>query len=95
MTAPVLPIPTSSSRIIKSRLHNGSWVSYIEVADRNFILRYEVSLDGRPLGTLGLLIAPLSGESLWLASTDNQTWSPPVCNERDAAKFILPVRPAC
>lgn len=95
MVSNAVPITSVSPRVFRSRLENGSLVTSVEVPDDNFVVRYDVSLDGNQLGKLVLLKAPLTGENLWLATSDDSTWSPPVSTEREAARFLLPLEPVC
>ena len=93
---PVLPSTPGLGAVIDKPLAIGALVTYTRVPDGNYSLRYDVALNGIPRGKLVLLIAPVSGERLWLAlSNDDQVLSSPVSSEREAARFILPIKPVC
>ena len=97
MSAILAPQPASETRReINRQLANGSLLSYIEVPDANYMLRYDVRLDGSHLGKLVLWsIAPLTQEMIWLSSPDDLFWSPPVNNQQEAIRYLLPMAPVC
>ena len=96
MSAIVAQPPDDATRVTIDRsLANGSSVTYTRVPDVDFALRYDIRLDDAPLGMMVLLVAPVTNERLWLTSFDGVDWLPPVSNQREAMRFLLPIKPAC